>query len=246
MIAEDAVHRMFYYLLKEEYKESEKVTESLLIKCLLKGLSREKLFKRGNLGGKIKMKHGNDPLWTSELFENPLVVLLTEHKEIQTTSTKIKYKKGHLGYRLASGYEIENELFVSPDETSDSYKELKKDTVCDAKEKVLKMKDAIHNKIVEKFESNNEKLVKMMEAATKSNEIMQFLEELESNTDENFSSLRESLCGISQSQNDVSRDIKALQSKVDLIITILKGENNALVDDKRKISITDSNRGSPS
>ena len=149
-------------------------------------------------------------------------------------------------YRHASGYEIENELFVSPDETSDSYKELKKDIVSDAKEKVLIMKDVIHNKILEKFESNNEKLVKMMETATKSNEIMQFLEELESNTDENFSSLRESLCGISQSQNDVSRDIKALQSKVDLIITHLMGENNALVDDKRKILITDSNRGSPS
>ena len=149
-------------------------------------------------------------------------------------------------YRHASGYEIENELFVCPDETSDSYKELQRDIVCDAKENVLKMKDEIHNKIVEKFESNNEKLVKMMEAATKSNEIMQFLEELESNTDENFSSLRESLCGISQSQNDVSRDIKALQSKVDLIITHLMGENSALVDDKRKILMTDPNRGSPS
>ena len=99
MIAEDAVHRMFYYLLNEEYKESEKVTKSLLIKCLLKGLSREKYFKRGNLGGKIKMKHGNNPIWTSELFENQLVVFVTEHKEIQTISTKIEYKKGYPGYR---------------------------------------------------------------------------------------------------------------------------------------------------
>ena len=99
MIAEDAVHRMFYYLLNEEYKESEKVTKSLLIKCLLKGLSREKYFKRGNLGGKIKMKHGNNPIWTSELFENQLVVLVTEHKEIQIISTKIEYKKGYPGYR---------------------------------------------------------------------------------------------------------------------------------------------------
>ena len=99
MIAEDAVHRMFYYLLNEEYKESEKVTKSLLIKCLLKGLSRGKLFNRGNPGGKIKMKHESDPIWTSELFENQLVVLVTEHKKILTISTKIEYKKGYPGYR---------------------------------------------------------------------------------------------------------------------------------------------------
>ena len=239
MIARDAVHRMIYYLINEEYKESDKVTESLLIKCLLKGQSRKKTLKTGNPGGIIKMKHGNDPIWTSELFENPLVVLVTENKEIQTTSLKFQFKKGCFSYRFASNYEIKNEVFVWPDETSDAYKELKKDIlVCDVKEKIDKVKKPIHNKIVEKFRSDNEKLVIMMEAATKSDEIIQFLEDLQSSTEEKFIDISVSLCGISQSQ-------KAILSKMDQIdqkVRFLMGENNAMLDDKRRNGLTDSNK----
>ena len=229
-IAEDAVHRMFHHLLKKGHKKPKKLTESMLTKCFLRGKSKKKFLKQGGFpGAKIKMKTSKDPLYTAKLFQKPLVVHVIEGKGIQTTSLEITYKKR---YRHAFPCEIPYGRFTWPIESSD-LKKLKKDIQanCDDHKKLSDMKDSIQDKIIEKYKSNNEKLVKMMVKATRADEFHELMEEVKSSYFESFNNIAMALNGIGLSRNDISQEIL---SEVQKIRKLLSGQNNALEDDERK------------
>ena len=229
-IAEDAVHRMFHHLLKKRHKEPKKMTGSMLTKCFLRGKSKKKFLKQGGFpGAKIMMKNSKDPLYTAKLFQKPLVVHVTGLKGIQTTSLEITYKKG---YRHAFPCEIPYGKFTWPNESSD-LKKLEKDIQanCDDHKKLRDMKNSIHDKIVEKYKSNNEKLVKMMVKATRADEFHELMEEVKSSAIENFNNIGKALNGIGLSSNDNSQEIL---SELQKIRRILSSQNKALVDDDRK------------
>ena len=224
---------MFHHLLKKGHKGPKKLTESILTKCFLRGKSKKKFLKQGGFpGAKINMKNSKDPLYTAKLFQKPLVVHVIEGKGIQTTSLEITYKKG---YRHAFPCEIPNGRFTWPNESSD-LKKLEKDIQAnyDDHKKLLDMKDSIHDKIVEKYKSNNEKLVKMMVKATRADEFHELVEEFQSSAFESFNKIGKALNSIGLSRNDNSQEII---SELQKIRRILSGQNNAhltLEDDKRK------------
>ena len=229
-IAEDAVHRMFHHLLKKGHKEPKKMSESMLTKCFLRGKSKKKFLKQDrHPGDKIKMKTSKDPLYTAKLFQKPLVVHVIEGKGIQTTSLEITYKKR---YRHAFPCEIPYGRFTWPIESSD-LKKLEEDIQanCNDHKKLSDMKDSIQDKIIEKYKSNNEKLVKMMVKATRADEFHELMEEVKSIAFESFNNIAMALNGIGLSRNDVSQEIL---SEVQKIRKILSGQNNALEDDERK------------
>ena len=229
-IAEDAVHRIFYHLLKKGHKDPKKMTESMLTKCFLRGKSKKKFLKQGGFpGAKIKMKNSKDPLYTAKLFQKPLVVHVIEGKGIQTTSIEITYKKR---YRHAFPCEIPYGKFTWPIESSD-LKKLEKDIQanCDDHKKLRGMKDSIQDKIIEKYKSNNEKLVKLMVKATRADEFHELMEEVKSSAFESFNNIARALNGIGLSRIDNCQEIL---SELQKIRKILSSQNNALEDDKRK------------
>jgi hypothetical protein len=109
----------------------------------------------------------NKEIWTSELFEEPMIIYVTKEKVVEIISKD--YDQRFL-YRTAFSFETETESFTSLDEKNKTHSEFLEDHDKHSArlKNLLEMRESVCNELVEKFKEKDDKLFnKLKEMVTR-------------------------------------------------------------------------------
>ena len=182
----------------------------------------------------------NKEIWTSELFEEPMIIYVTKEKVVEIISKD--YDQRFL-YRTAFPFETETESFTSLDEKNKTHSEFLEDHDKHSArlKNLLEMRESVFNELVEKFKDKDDKLFnKLTEMVTRDFrvELLEAIEDL-------FHKKQ-------QCQNNVfvinlspdTPDIKAILSEIQQMQKSQKkstdGEENLIKIDYGKLESSDS------